>query len=366
MISGSYPPVDDGISQHPIHLIALLKDYPELEFKVLTSTDARSDQFSLPRVATWTLAGYATIKQAIREIKPDVIHLEFPSSKYGRKVFINFLPWLLRLQFPQIPVLLTIHEYHDASWLGRLRVLLTVLGATKTVVSNQEDYDGLKRLAPFKSIVIIPIASNIAVVHFAPAELDSLRRKYDLAGKRVVFHWGVLDAMKGIDKLLDSVKDWPEDTKLVIGAKFRPEDTYHQRLADRIKTTGGRVVWIDFPSDRDISAFTQIAWAVALPYEKPTSLRRGTMLCTLAHGQPAIITGPVRPPLRHRLNCYVIQPNSPDQIAEAVNALLSDPKLAKLIRENARTLAKHFSWQQVVKQYYDNYQDLAGSGPPGA
>jgi glycosyltransferase involved in cell wall biosynthesis len=360
MISGSYPPIDCGIKIHTSKLArTLLHQQPSLQLKILTSTAAERDDLSLPRVASWTSPALRPVNETMREIKPDLIHIEYPSVMYRRHVFINLLPWWLRLRFPRVPIVLTVHEYHDASWLGKLRILLTLLPVQRTVISNQEDADSLAKVVPFKRVDTIPISPSFEPYRFTAKELTEFRRAHHLADSRAVVYFGTVEPKKGVKQLLDSVAAWPKGTKLVIGARFKPYEPYHRDLAQQIKSMPGLVEWIDYPSDRDVSALLQLADVAALPYNQPASLRRSTMLATLDHGCPTIVTGPVRPPLAHEVNCFVIQPNTADQIAQAVTRLLSEPNLAKLLTVNGRKLAHNFSWSQVAKQYYAIYEELA-------
>ncbi len=357
MISGSYPPIKCGVSEGTVKLSTSLRALGH-SVRILTSTQAMQDDWSMPAVPKWTWAATGIVLRAVKSEGPDIIHIEYPAVPYGKKPFINFLPLILRLRFPQFPVIIRAHEYHDASWLGKVRVLVTIFFASAIVIPNPESFQKIKLLLPWKRLVHIPIGSNIGVIPASSALKQKLRRRYGLSGQKLAIYFGFIDPSKGVKELIESTKRWTDKTKLLLATHFDPANEFHREIQKAVEESQGQVVWTGFLPEEEISTLFQLADLAVFPYDQPVSMRRGSLIAALVHGVPSITTGPAVQPLRNHENCLTLENNQPATIASVVNELLEHPELSKLIRSSALKLASNFDWTSIAQKHAEIYQSL--------
>jgi glycosyltransferase involved in cell wall biosynthesis len=111
-------------------------------------------------------------------------------------------------------------------------------------------------------------------------------------------------------------------------------------------------------SAKRISVALSLADVVVLPFDQPVSMRRGSIVAAICHGSCVVTTGPADEVLVDGKNCILIPNNAPTNIARAVSGLFDKPKLAKLIRFNAKETSKQFNWEEIAKRHDSEYQRL--------
>lgn len=357
IVSGSYPPIKCGVGDYTSWLMNGLNH--ELEsVTVISSKTARPTDEVRPIIDIWNISSTGRVVRDISSLRPDLVHIQYPTVSYGRKLGINLLPLVLRMRFPRLPVIVTAHEYHDASVLGKLRVILTVLFAHRIITVNVETYQSLKRALPFKSIALIPIGSNIPVAELTQDNRMKLRARFGLTTMKLVTYFGFIDPSKGVERLVMAAAGLPADYKVLLVTSYRPDDDYHKSVRKLVDQAGGKVIWTDYLSPEDVSGLLQESEAVVLPFDSPTSLRRGSLVAAIAHGLPTIITGPVRDPLIDRQNCLVLSSVTPEAIVRSITELSKDAELSKIIRVNAHVLGKTFDWEKIANEHCRLYEAL--------
>jgi len=351
MICGNYPPTDCGVGIYTERLVSRLRQRPGLEVTVLTQD----------RVQRWRVVDLPRILRLIRAARPDIIHLQYPAAAYRRDVGEQYIPILLRVLMPLRPVVVTLHEYHDTSLLGHIRVYGTGLFANRVIVSNRTDRDQLRLLPPWIPPVVIPIGINVGPGCVDSARQAELLRQLGLEAGRFVAYFGLIDPSKGVDNLLSAAAapDWPADLKLTIIGRYRPDDPYHRQLRRQADQLGGRVVWPEeYLDDRAAASLLAAAAMAVQPFAQPVSLRRSTVLTPLALGVPTITTGPAPAPLQDGVNCVTLHNNSAAQISAQVQRLWDDAELRKILRSNGLDLAKNFDWEKIVSDHVRLYKKL--------
>lgn len=355
-ISGSYPPIKCGVGDYLEKLTWNLDK--SIDWRVITSKSASASSNIKNIVTSWRKKDYKGVKKQIVDFEPDIIHLQYPSVCYGRKPFINFLPYKLKKDFPNIKKIITIHEYHDASFLGKRRILLTIKPFENIIVSNIEDKKDLQKKFASKNYQLIPIGSNIDILSFDNSQLEKVKQKFNPQNKKIILNLGFVDPSKGLEKLIQSAKNWPSDIRLIIATSFDRNNLYHIKLLKIVKSTNADIYWTGYLDTRELSALMQIAYVAILPFEEPISLRRGSLVATITHNLPVITTGPSEELLVDRKNCLLLESNGSKQITEKLNTLLADKKLYKLIKVNLSKVSKEFEWSLIAKKHRQIYTKL--------
>lgn len=335
-----------------------LSQHLKVDHKIITSVGAEKTAITEPFVGNWRQGVAKKIAMQVKKDQANLIHMQYSSVKFGRTLGSTLIPKEVSKQL-KLPVVVTSHEYHDASWLGRKRVEVLIKPVEDVIVSNQADYKVLSRRFPRKNFYVVPIGSNIEVAKFSDGQLNDLKSKYNPGHKKLILTWGLLDQNKGVDKLVEAVSRVGSSAKLLISSGYNPKDQYHKELNKQIAHTSADIDWLGYLSDSEISGLLQICDIVALPFNQPVSLRRGSVLAALAHGKPVITTGPSQDKLlQDRKNCYLLANNKPYTIELAINDLLNDPKLSKLLASGAHELAAHFDWNNIAKLHESIYKQI--------
>ncbi len=227
-------------------------------------------------------------------------------------------------------------------------------------------------------------ASRIEVIHngldpaaFEPdGRTDALDRYGIAAGRPIVLFVGRITRQKGITHLLDAVPDIDARAQIVLAASAPDTPDLAREVEQRvtqIKGDRGDVVWIDraLAHDELIQLMTH-ATVLVCPstYEPLGIVNLEAMACEAAvvatdtGGIPEVVedgrTGFLVPfEVLHRTGT----PRDPVQfardIAERVNALISDPDLAQRFGEAGRQrVIERFTWRAVAERTAELYRSL--------
>jgi glycosyltransferase involved in cell wall biosynthesis len=358
LISGTYPPIYCGVGRYTAKLRAALSGAGQ-DTELITSTSVPAGDGVHPLVKKWDFSCWRPVLSYIGRSKPDLVHLQYPTTAYKRHPAVNFLPWLIKLRWPRLPLVVMIHEYHDATWLGRARILVTIWWANQVIISNEEDRRALKKLLPWKKLSLVPIGSNLGVVRVSASEREQKLAGLGLRPGEYAVYFGQVDENKGLEQLLQAAAKWPAELKLLIIGGYKESNPFHRRLKDEIARLGGRTVWpANYMDDAESSVLIGGAALGVLPFNQPASLRRSSLITFMLHGLATVTTGPVLPPLNRGTNCLCTTGNEPAQITAAVTGLYKDVELSKMISVNALELAKRFDWQNIAREHLKLYKRL--------
>jgi glycosyltransferase involved in cell wall biosynthesis len=114
-------------------------------------------------------------------------------------------------------------------------------------------------------------------------------RKLDLDPKnRYILFFGFIRKYKGLDLLLQSLKNLPDDVKLVVAGEFYTDSQSYHRIADD-HGIRDRVIWhTRFIPDSEVRYFFSIADLVAQPYKSAT--QSGVTQIAYYYDVPMLVT----------------------------------------------------------------------------
>jgi L-malate glycosyltransferase len=176
-----------------------------------------------------------------------------------------------------------------------------------------------------------------------------------------------LNPQKGVDDFIKAAalikRRHPDTYFLIVGEKldfrndvFSTDAAYHRELGmltrdlgmqDRIIFTGHRT---DIP---ELLAETTVS--VLPSYSEGLS---NTLLESMAAGVPIVTTnvGGNAELVKEGITGFLVKPQAPGMLAEAIGRLLDDPKMAKRFGEQARSVAfQNFSMERMVKLTQELY-----------
>jgi len=364
-ISGSYPPDRCGVGDHVAGLAQALAA-AGVSVTVLTSNRAGDEPLEADwprpdrRIATWSALGLAGLLQAIGRIRPDVVHLHYPSAGYGRKLGPNLLLPLIRLRFPKTRCVLTLHEYAVFSRLGRWRLAPGLAACHRIICTNHGDRRALRKQHPgmARKIRVIPLGSNLGEGGPAHSTLPGLW----------LAHFGTVMPNKGWEVLIPALRQLHDQglaVKLKVAGELAPgQYAYHRRIRDLIRRERleSFVDFSGFLPRPQARALMQNCGLAVLPFRDGASLNRSSLVAVISLGMAVITTRPAQPleGLRPGVHYWEVSPGNPGELARAVAKLLADPGLAQRLQQGSLKARGRFAWSRIARQMIAVYQPQSG------
>jgi len=380
LISGEYPPMQGGVADFTAILGAALADQGA-RVHVLTAQDGGP-----PRVVEGVhvhpaLRGYGwgslckAMSRTLAEVSPDVVNIQYQTAAYGMHPAINLLPRL----YPSVPFVVTCHDllvpylFPKAGPI-RWRANLALLRACKAaIVTNQQDLERVQGERHLPPLYLIPIGSNIADSRPTDYNRVAWRRRWGVAEETTLLcYFGFLNASKGGIELIGALDESRRAGRgvhlLMIGGAVGASDPTNRDYLDQVKRLiaerglSEHVTWTGHLTAEEVSASLCSADICVLPYRDGASFRRGSLMAALVHGMPIISTWPQVdiPEMVHGGNIWLVSPEDPDALAEAIARLADDDDLRMSLGAGARALSWRFDWREIARRTLEVYRDATG------
>lgn len=373
-ITGEFPPQISGIGDQTFFLAQKLHDRG---FKTSVSTGPSNDNPSFPFVTVqrrselWGKPAAEEVEAFIEKEKPHVIHIQFHTCSFARKMGIQFFPKHLKKKFPTIKIVTTYHEF--AAPMKRFSLIPMFLSSDANLVTNDRDYERISNRIPFQSfkkkLFYIPMGSGIPKIAFSPEERQALRKKMGLHPEEILLlRFGFLHeaAFEEILPLFDAVHILKSrfPVKIMLLGSLSPslQPRLQQAIEDR--KLASQVLIEDSLPAIEVSKKIQIADIGLAPYTDGLSERRTGFITLLAHGLPIITTRKGHFPAclqegRHVLS--IAANRNPELWAEKIEKLILNQHLRQTIAQAANDVAFHYDWNQIAAETSQVYQQLCES-----
>lgn len=378
-VTGEYPPMEGGVGAFTRELAQALAQQGQ-EVHIFTSRAARPPTAARSRRAlaepidqgfaqlypfarTWRWPALAAVTDWVIRYDIELVNIQYQAAAYHmRSPAINLLPWRLR------GVCKTAVTFHDlrvpylfpkAGWLRQTAVFFMARQANGAIVTNRGDYDTLtaRVRVPVRQI---PIGSNITTYTPAAAEVTQARQALGLQPDDYLLgYFGFLNESKGADTLIEALARLDGRFHLLfIGGQTGSSDASNHPFLAQLRAqieslgVGSRVHWSGFVPDREVSTLLHAADVMVMPYRDGVSLRRGTLMATLAHGRPLITTHPTAPTpeLRHGQNVWLIPPADAPALETAIRTLANNSSLLHALGASAAQTAALFTWEKIAME----------------
>ena len=390
LVTGEYPPMEGGVGAYTQELAKALSQLGH-QVHIITSHEARREPEKRrfwdpqepvdlgyarlhPLVNRWWWSATSTIARVAVDNDLNVVNLQYQAAAFSMRVpAINFLPWRLR------EVTKTIVTFHDLRHpymfpkAGRLRPAVVrnlARSAEGVIVTNREDHLKLAEQGlDDNKLAQIPIGSNIKAIIPSKRAVLKVRNQLGVGPEdQMLGYFGFVNSSKGTDILIQALSKLPPDIHLLfVGAHtgssdLKNNETFRSQLMGMINDLGlgGRVHWSGFLADEDVSAYMHVVDLMVLPYRDGVSLRRGTLMATLAHGRPLLSTYPTSPlpELIHGQNVWLVAVDEPNTLKDAIKMLLADPECRTRLGEGALAVADCFTWDKIAQSTVTFYNRI--------
>ncbi len=357
LITGSFPPMPCGIGDYTAQLAEALGKRGDTVVAVLTDAAARADRpdahFEVyPVVKRWKISDFPEIAKVVWHWNPDIIHIQYPSQAYGRKLF----PWLLPalFLFMKRATVQTWHEYYSNT-LGSLRNILNAIIPGRLVVVRPHYQDMMpawhRWLIRRKYLQFIPNASSLPRIRLSDSERIVIHERFTPSSKALLVFFGFIYPHKGIELLFD-IAD-PALHHIVLVGNFQEIEPYHKKLLDRIQNGpwSGNVTTTGFLPVDDTGRILAAADAVALPFHDGGGIWNTSLHGAAIQGTFILTTSREQHGYNVLENIYYAHPGDVEDMRQALKSYLG--------RRNTETnINQYATWNTIAQAHIDLYRPL--------
>ncbi|MCW3994702.1 MAG: glycosyltransferase [Candidatus Bathyarchaeota archaeon] len=366
-----YPPQRGQLSEYAYSLISELEKSPSVS-KIDLITEALGEA-STEKLSKSTTAyrlwkpdsplSLLSIPLKILKLKPDIVHFNVHMAVFGRSRIANFvglsLPFICKLM--GFKTVVTLHNMVDKidvektgyknSFINRLSAFLVtkLIAASSAVTLTMKSHtEFFKERYRCKNAVTIPHGTWTSTLH------TPIVQKTDS-----ILYIGHSGPYKDIDLLLNSFKILEEKKrglKLIMAGSSHPN--YPQYLEKYKGKSQENLIFTGYVPENQLQALFEKANAVILPYRTCTGTS-GVVHLASSYGTPIIATD--LPEFRElaKEGCgLLISQHCSTALAQRIEQVIDDPKLALELKERNLNFAHSRSWDKVATNFCNLYSEL--------
>jgi len=376
----TYPPARCGIGEYTHNLRDALSEIdPATTYVVIAEKMPVAMAQQQPGVIrAWHRdeAWPAHIASAIRELRPDVVHLQHEEAilnQDGRLVRL-----LTELRNMDVATLVTLHSVYPGIFAvpGRMRPgpfhrALAAAGAQIIVHQQGGCADVLRAQGvPREAIAVIPHGT----ISIEKPDRTLARAKLKLPDAPTVLFFGVLHRKKGIHTLVKAFpnvrKEIPSGRLLIAGQPRQRNiiDTLYRRWLEPKIARGVSEGWLThhlgFIADDCVADYLAAADVVAFPHNQTYGSASGVLHLALAAGCAHVCTrGPkffeAYEAFGDRIPEAFAQPGDAASWTKALVAFLGDTSLRHRAEQAAKAYGQITRWSEVARQHAQLYATRA-------
>jgi glycosyltransferase involved in cell wall biosynthesis len=340
-----------GVGDYVERLVSALGD-AEVDVYVLTSVGAatQSRPTVMAEMLTWHRSGLARFHAAMRRVRPDVVHIQFPTQGYDLLSGLVGIALLSRLKY-RVSVVVTLHEYLPRTLSATDRLIYALAIAANAIVVVRPEYRAhipwpQKALVAKSKLRFIENAAVVPVVALTDGERRSIKQSLGCRGALVTF-FGFSYPHKGVD-LLFEIADPAQHHLLIIG-ELREDDAYHARLRRLASTPPwqGRVTLRGFATPAEAARLLAASDAAVFPYRAGGGIWNSSLHAALSQGTFSIATSVEKSGYDREANVYYAKP---DDVPEMRRALLA--------HLGVRAPARPGQWAEIARRHEELYASL--------
>jgi glycosyltransferase involved in cell wall biosynthesis len=201
-------------------------------------------------------------------------------------------------------------------------------------------------------------------VHVIPHGAFSIYKKWDVEPVQeephTILFLGRIVKYKGLEVLIEAqpaiTKDIP-DAKIIIAGKGQDFTPYRELIKDESRFE----IHNRFIANQEIPRFFRRASLVVLPYTEAS--QSGIIPIAYVFGKPVVVTdvGSIPEVVDEEKTGYIVPPNDPQKLAQAIIKVLKDPELRQTMGHNAAIKAStDLSWEMVAQKTTEVYSIIKG------
>lgn len=336
-----FPPEEDGIAATYINLVRELKR--KMDVVTIGTEKSNSDY----KISFSSLLLKTRLQRLAEQEKLDLLHIHYIAPFFGKKYFFN-LNIIAALQ-QKVPVVVTLHEIHSSSEGLRNRALLWIQDriverADGIVVHTPEQQRLIsKRYGPKVNAEVIYYGVSLKKLPMA--------KKLAKKPKNHILFFGILSKWKGLEYLIESMKELPGYELKIVAALPPPLTTEYKDKIEKIISSSGNVTFIakKWVGEREKEAYYTWADVIVLPYTW-APYQSGIVTDAATYGVPVVVTkvGSLWEMTDLFHTGEVVEPKNAKALVTGIRKVMSNyKKYAKGIEEYRQAA----SWQASAKEH---------------
>lgn len=218
---------------------------------------------------------------------------------------------------------------HESSWLNTFLTKFFLKYSYNMVVLSKQELEEAKKMGFNPTLLVEPIYD----VAGQPISKEQAKKELGIT-KRFLLFFGFVRPYKGLEYLLDAMKEVRKDVDLWVVGEFWGKKSYDL----------GRVNVIDrYVSDAEIKQFFCACDTLVLPYVSST--QSGIIQIAFAYGTPIITTNVGGNPdlIENDVNGLLVEPKNATALAKAINYFYANNCEEKF---RAKMKEKDLSWNE--------------------
>jgi len=298
------------------------------------------------RYPTNLLALYTTIKK-INSFNPDIVHLQ------GEHPWFNLiLPFLKR----RYPLVITVHDVVLHVGDSRSRKIPSFIHKLSVIYADQIIVHGEK----LKKDMIERSNKSVSNVHVVPRGVNSIYRRFIKSKVKeedhLILFFGRIWEYKGLRYLIEAeplITEKVPTAKIVIAGKGENFRKYAKMMVHKEKF----IIYNQFIPTGMVAELFQRASIVVLPYIEAS--QSGVVPLAYAFKKPVVVTdvGSIPEVVENGRTGYIVPPEDPKKLAEAIIDLLEDKEKRKKMGENGyKKTEEELSWDSIAVKTIEVYK----------
>ncbi len=346
--------------RHKVNVISFSLQYPKILFPGKTQEEKGEETIKVDSVAlmntvnpfTWFRTAFRILKE-----KPDLLifkyWMPFFAPCYGTITLITkFFNKNIKVFYVCDNIIP--HEKRFGDMLLTKYAFMTVDGGI--VQSDAVEKDFLS-LFPRKKFINTP--HPVYTIFGDTLSKDEARKLLNINDEKVILFFGYIRAYKGLDILIESMpyilRNFPVKL-VVVGESYEKDDKYREQIK-RLGLENSVILNTDYVPNDEVGKYFSAADVVVLPYKSAT--QSGIVQIAYNFDKPVIATdvGGLAEVVLNDKTGYIVEPNQPEKLAEAVVKFYSDNKENDYV-SNVQIEKKKYSWDRMVESIEKLYQNL--------
>lgn len=406
-VIGGAPPNREGEAHYTECVFrALAAQCPDVQIRLLAHRqhDCPDAAYPLPNYAIFRVTeGYhprrrhwapLRVMRALRAYAPEVVHFQAPHKALYGGIYGEPLLWVFRwLQRRGVPTVVTLHSlwleedfqemaqerrlspaklnlmralyrrYHQRLFALASQVNALVAGDSNPLIGEFQSLWQLERFA------VVNEAHPCEPRCYTAEHQHRAKESLGLGDKRLVLAFGFVRPDKGFHYLMDAVHalgtTLPNVYLLIAGEPRGAQgEAYAQQLRARHTQMGCPahiMLDLNYLPDARLELLLTAADVLVVPYTRVMGAS-GPVHHALSFGKPVIATALGQNRGLAEV-CWLVPPQNPDALAEAIQQLLTDETAWDDYHRRAHDYAATHTWHHLAAHYYRDYQRLLGRTP---
>ncbi len=336
---------------HNCRVINLTRQYPDALFPGTSQTDTTDGAFVVPSdrlVDSVDPLSWARTARSIARRRTELLVVQWWHSYFTPS--FGSIAAAARAQGTEVVYLCHNVLPHEAKPWDRALARVAYTVPNRFVVHAQSEATRLRSIVPRAEVSVHPHPLYDLFVPAEPISRQAARATLGVREPRVVLFFGLIRPYKGVDVLLDALRDIPADQgirTIIAGECYDDPEPYRAQLAKHGLADRVTLEMRYIPND-EVGTFMAAADVVVLPYRNAS--QSGIVQIAYACGRPVITTrvGGLPDVVEEGVTGLLVPPSDPPALAAALRRFF-DEGLGPRLEAGVEEASRRFTWASMVE-----------------